>query len=307
LIELLVVIAIIAVLMGLLLPAVQRVREAANRTKCENNVKQINLAMHLYHDSHLFFPSGYLFTPLDPKPLTTNVLHRPPPKTFTQANGPGWGWASLLLPYLEQEPLSKQINYTLPVESDLNLAARTVVLQMFTCPSDRETGVFTVQTFKDLPLADAATNSYAGCYGYGDNLPTQPDQGNGMLFRNSRVRITDVTDGSSNTFAIGERCSLFTQTPWAGVMSGGIARTTPNAPVYTAIAEPAPVMVLARVARKTLNDPNSEPYDFFSPHPDTVIFAFVDGSVRPLHRTTDLAVLQAMATRDGHEIINSQE
>jgi prepilin-type processing-associated H-X9-DG protein len=131
--------------------------------------------------------------------------------------------------------------------------------------------------------------------------------GNGVLFRNSKVRIADITDGTSNTFMIGERASLFTQTPWAGVMTGGTARTTPGAPVFVSVVEPAPTMVLARIGRKSLNDPLSEPYDFFTPHPSKGAFAFADGSVHLVSIGVDLEVLQALATRNGEENISSPD
>src|SRR5262249_27514980 len=95
LIELLVVMAIIGVLIGMLLPAVQKVREAANRTSCQNNLKQMGLALHGYHDVRGTFPSGYLCQPKPDRNITA----------------PGWGWAALLLPYVEQGSLAQQINY----------------------------------------------------------------------------------------------------------------------------------------------------------------------------------------------------
>src|SRR5437899_2936417 len=96
-------------------------------------------------------------------------------------------------------------------------------------PSDRNPGGFTVQNEMDKDLATAATSSYAACFGQGGLLNSQPDAGNGVFARNSRIRVADITDGTSNTLAIGERAALFTQTPWAGVMMRGACRITPGA------------------------------------------------------------------------------
>jgi len=313
LIELLVVIAIIGTLVGLVLPAVQKAREAANRVDCKNNLKQIGIALHLYHDSEDYLPAGYLYT----KPKKTGsgggtqtpapmILRRPPPTSFGEPQDPGWGWAALLLPYLEQAPLAQQIDYTLPVAAPSNATARTTVLPVYTCPSDRETGLFTVQTTANQPLAQAATNCYAACFGGGVAPATKLDQGNGVFFRNSRVRLADITDGTSSTIAVGERAALFTQTPWAGVMTGGTARTTPGAPVYSAIVEPAPVMTLA-YCKRPLNSRLAEPYDFFSPHGTVIHFLFADGSVRPLDTDVDSAVLIALGTRAGGEAVSGTD
>jgi prepilin-type N-terminal cleavage/methylation domain-containing protein len=303
LIELLVVIAIIAVLVGLLLPAVQKVREAANRTACLNNLKQMGLATHLYHDALGSFPAGYLFAAAPTPPPAAFIIHGPPPNTFFQKCSPGWGWAALLLPFLEQDNLARQIHFDLPVEGPTNLDSRVVPLKIYTCPSDYHTGVFTVRSIVGHPFSEAATNSYAACFGSIEIPPIHPELGNGIFFRNSTVRTGDVTDGLSNTFAIGERGALFTQTPWAGVMTGGTARTTVGAPVYTSVSEPAPVMALA-YCKRPLNSPHSEPYDFFSPHRAVCHFAFADASVHALAPSTAAAVLEALGTRQGGEVIS---
>jgi prepilin-type N-terminal cleavage/methylation domain-containing protein len=311
LIELLVVIALLAVLFGLLLPAVQKAREAASRLHCQNNLKQIGLALHLYADNYRTFPPGYVYHPSTPvrPPIGFSVpkpqkIDRHPPRPGTQPNSPGWGWASYLLPNLEQGNLAQQINYTLPVEAVSNLPARITLLSIYTCPSDLNTGLFTVPSAKNTDLAMAATNSYAACFGNGYLLGIQPDDGNGIFYRNSAVRFADITDGTSNTIAIGERGAILAKGPWAGVMTGGTIRTTPGAPVYASIIEPAPAMVLARVGPHTLNATNSEPYDFFSPHAQVVQFLFGDGSVHALSISTDLGVLQSLATRSQGEPVD---
>jgi prepilin-type N-terminal cleavage/methylation domain-containing protein len=306
LIELLVVIAIIAILLGLLLPAVQKVREAASRTRCQNNLKQMGLALHLYHDTRQSFPPAYLYqpSPVTPPPPTQRRIDRIPPKDPPGSEAPGWGWAALLLNNLEQNNLAAQINFTLPVESVVNWNARTMPLTIYTCPSDIGTGVFTVQAVGNAPLAMAATNSYAACFGAGGLPNTMPDVSNGPFFRNSRTRATDITDGMSNTFLIGERAALLARAPWAGVITGGSIRTTPGAPVYNSLMEWSPVMAMARIGNKTLNSPYSEPYDFFSPHGQVVQFIFADGSVHPLSNAIDLPVLQALATISGGEVVD---
>lgn len=318
LIELLIVIAILAILLGLLLPAVQKVREASNRTHCQNNLKQIGIALFLYSDTRESFPAGYLYQASATANLPSTsgskgrviplVIDRHPPRppgAPPQPNSPGWGWAALILDSIEQGNLARQINYNLAVESASALSARTSMLSIYTCPSDTNTGVFTVQTEQNTALASAATNSYAACFGFGGLLDTQPDSGNGAFFRNSHTRIADITDGTSGTLLVGERAALLAQSPWAGVMTGGTLRTTPGAPVYSSIIELAPNLVLARVWNKTLNSPYSEPPDFFSPHTQVVQFLFADGSVHALSIGTDLTILQALATIGGGEVVDA--
>jgi hypothetical protein len=278
-------------LIGLLLPAVQKVREAASRTQCANNLHQVGLALHNYHDSQGSFPSGYLCAQPQANPDYTS---------------PGWGWAALLLPFIEQGNLSRQINFALPIEDPSNLGARTMILKLYVCPSDRYTGLFTVYSKSNAALAQAATNSYAACHGVGVDLDEELDDFNGMFSRNSRVRFADVTDGTSNTIAIGERGAFFTQSPWAGAVNFGTTRITPNAPVINPNAiEDAPTQTLAHIDIEMFNDPRADSEDFFSAHTGVGLFLFADGSVHSITTSLSLPTFQALSTRDGGEVVNA--
>src|SRR5882672_9628126 len=132
LIELLVVIAIIAVLIGLLLPAVQRVREAANRTQCKNNLKQMGIGLHNYHGDFGSLPPGLVSRLADP------AWVMPPGNCNAEAPdlGPGWSFFAFMLPYVEQDTLYRSIRFDLPLTDPANDAARRTLVKTYVCPSD---------------------------------------------------------------------------------------------------------------------------------------------------------------------------
>ena len=152
LIELLVVIAIIAVLIALLLPAVQAAREAARRVQCVNNLKQMGLALHNYHDAVSIMPPGYI--------AASRFIDG---ETDT---APGWSWAAAILPQLDQAPLYASINVWLPVQSPTNTTAVTTLLNAYLCPSDLlPGGTFPIGDGLGGVVATVAPSSYAACTG----------------------------------------------------------------------------------------------------------------------------------------------
>jgi prepilin-type N-terminal cleavage/methylation domain-containing protein/prepilin-type processing-associated H-X9-DG protein len=290
LIELLVVIAIIAVLIGLLLPAVQKVRESANATQCQNNLKQIGLALHGYHDRQGSFPPGYISKD---KPDGTD-------------GGPGWGWASFLLADLEQANLQQQIDFTKGVHMAA-AAVRTQGLPVFHCPSDVDIGTFTVFMKSGQAITDVAHADYVGVFGTGEIRATVVGGvGDGVLFRNSAVRIADVRDGTSNTLFVGERSSDLALATWTGSVSNGVV---PPQPPLTAPVGDAPVLVLGRTGTAAApfppNGAVAHVADFRSRHPGRVQFLFGDGAVRRVGPTVDAAVWAALGTRAGTEAVSA--
>jgi prepilin-type N-terminal cleavage/methylation domain-containing protein/prepilin-type processing-associated H-X9-DG protein len=308
LVELLVVIAIIAVLIGLLLPAVQKIREAAARAKCQNNLKQIGLGLQTHHDTYNALPPAFLWTDQNfpggggsPPPPR---IDRPPPPAYTDPNWPGWGWAAHILPFVEQAPLHAQIDFTAPAVGVLGHVARGTPVALYVCPSDTHAGEHHFTTADGMKVAAAYTNSYAACWGALGMMSAEPQNGNGLFFRNSKVNIArDIGDGTSNTLAVGERPASFARAPWLGALDVAAIITTPGAPVYRSAAYPSAVMPTARVGNKTLNDPWCEPDDFFTPHTGVMNAVYADGSVRTVKIGVDPAVFQAVATRAGGETL----
>jgi len=174
LIELLVVIAIIGILIALLLPAVQKVREAANRTHCLNNLKQIGLALHNYHGANGAFPPGFISKLKDPSwQYQTGNTNSFPPEW-----GPGWSFFALILSYVEQEPLYRSIHFDLTITDSANDAARQTAVPLYLCPSDTGRRLINVTTCGNPPnpsntplfMTDAAVCSYVGCLGGGNSI-----------------------------------------------------------------------------------------------------------------------------------------
>ena len=298
LIELLVVIAIIAVLIALLLPAVQAAREAARRIQCANNLKQIGLAIHNYHDAMGGFPPGY--------------LSRPGPDGDN--TGPAWGWAAMLLPQVEQSPLFNAINFSLAIEAPANQTARLTKINAFICPSDASfVAQFTVvddstsSSTLGSPICDVASSDYVGCFGKGDvsDIPGR-DRGEGLFFRNRSVRIAEVTDGTSQTLAVGEKSQNLARATWTGAISNAAVTITALQAEGGLSPEGGGALVLSHTGE--LDGPNSKPAhadQFWSRHPGGAQFAFADGSVRFIKEKRPLAILQSLATRQGGEVISA--
>jgi prepilin-type N-terminal cleavage/methylation domain-containing protein/prepilin-type processing-associated H-X9-DG protein len=291
LIELLVVIAIIAILIGLLVPAVQVVREAASRTQCMNNLKQIGLALHGYHDANRRFPPGYFAAG--------------PHVNGATDTAPGWGWAAYILPYLEQKNLYAQLNLSQPIQS--SPGAQTVV-QLYLCPSDLvASGPFAVVDSSGNPVCLTAPSSYVAYCGGTDR--TTAATGTGVFYRNSRTRVSDITDGTSNTLLVGERAWANVKGTWAGAISGGLCDQGQYNPQFVAgkPGQGAASLVLAHSSTNN-NTAGRGLDDSSSRHRAGSNFLFADGSVHFIRNvlpgTADNLDLRALGTRAGGEILS---
>jgi prepilin-type N-terminal cleavage/methylation domain-containing protein/prepilin-type processing-associated H-X9-DG protein len=292
LIELLVVIAIIALLLGLLLPAVQKVRASAARLSCLNNLKQIGLAMHNYHDANQKLPPGY----------TARGTY----VDGTTDTSPGWAWGAYILPYLEQDNLYQQFNLSQPVTS--SPAIQTMV-KTFLCPSDIvPPTAFTVTDKSWSPICLAAPSSYAACCGGG--VSTTAAIGNGSFYRNSAVRLTDIGDGTSSTIFVEERAFANVQGTWVGAVSGGYCNQGQYNPaaVPGKLGQGAADLVLIHAGTNN-NTTGRNLDDASSKHTGGSNFLFADGSVHFLRSaaggSADAAILQAMGTIGGGEVTSS--
>ena len=296
LVELLVVIAIIGVLVGLLLPAVQAAREAARRMSCTNNLRQLGLALHNYHDAFRSFPSGWM-----------------PTSTPDVDNGFGerWGWTVFVLPHLEQSPLYEQLNVSngrqpIPLANDPR--AQTV-LGILICPSDPAEAIN--ESYPDPNGNFYPKSNYPAVHGRSEEVSILTNGGNGLFSKGSRIRFADVTDGTSNTIAIGERDTRSSRRGIFGALGdpyrhaavwiramprpGSITPTTQHGRSVTGVCTDLPN------STRLLNGESSRA--FGSGHTGGAHFAFADNSVQFIGQTIDPITYGRLAQRNDGNVI----
>jgi prepilin-type processing-associated H-X9-DG protein len=312
LIELVAVITIIAVLIALLLPAVQAARAAARRIQCASNLKQIGLALHGYHDAWQSFPPAYLA-----RPVTGLEL------------GAGWAWGALVLPYLEQSPVYDDANFDLGFgEVDVrrgllgvkaNKTVRQAHISTFLCPSAGG-GDGPIRLGYDSASVSGSPGQYVASAGWMDTAAASIE-GSGVMYPNSRVAIGDVKDGASVTLMIGERSRNLADATWSGVF-GSLSEPAPLCtkagwPVESCVGlmfllmgrtGPSSDIISGSIpGGNTPNSPGAGADAFWSRHPGGCQFGLCDGSVRFVKETLSPHVFQALGSRAGGEVIGADE
>jgi prepilin-type N-terminal cleavage/methylation domain-containing protein len=300
LIELLVVIAIIAILIALLLPAVQQAREAARRTQCRNNLHQIGLALHNYHDAHSMFPPGVIVKYADSDGYGCRF------PDCGQYGVPGYrtsAWSSLILPYLDETAVYNSLNFTYALGSGYvgikNTTGARSVLKQYVCP-----------TAGDVVVNDTIGSSmtYAGVRGNylssnGSPWAGQlPDQVSGIFGPCTSHRMRDIRDGSSNTLMVGEARDYITPTNVGWFGPGlGVIRGARGCRSWA-------------IGMNNLYCPQSADYgNYFCPHlfgswhEGGAFFCFADGNVRFLSENIDWGTYNALMTKANNELIDDED
>ena len=283
LIELLVVIAIIAILIALLLPAVQQARESARRSTCKNNLKQIGLALHNYHDSHNIFPFGRSYTDNS---------------TAAPQNFGSQMCATMLLPFLDQTNVYNQFNFLTAFNAAPNAAATQQKINVFLCPSNPQNEGLN-WTGAGGPDDSWGSHYQPVAHSGRDGNPARDGQDavgfnkDGMFYRNSKTKFRDVLDGTSNTLAfaetVGDAPGSHEIFAWGSYGGGGIG-------VRSGINANFPLL--------SGWDWNGD--DFTGPgsyHTGGCHFLMGDGAVRFISENIDLGTLQDLTTRAGAEVV----
>jgi prepilin-type N-terminal cleavage/methylation domain-containing protein/prepilin-type processing-associated H-X9-DG protein len=290
LIELLVVIAIIAILIALLVPAVQKVREAAGRTQCENNLKQIALASHNYHDNYKRFPPGLNL------PGQENSGWDPAPDAERY-----YGLHVALFPYYEQANLQKQLILDVQDPQSQNCngpdSPGAQVIPMLTCPAEAFFPSGYVGTYGNLYFG---LTSYGGCSGTSQTSSTANQMArNGVFFMNSRTTLATIVDGTSSTLLFGERSRQNLPATSSSEALGGWAWANSFAQEDNTMNTNEPIEGVQ------LHDLNQ----FGSQHAggDLANFAFADGSVRAISRTISIVNFQRLSTCAGGEVVDESD
>jgi prepilin-type N-terminal cleavage/methylation domain-containing protein len=303
LIELLVVIAIIAILIGLLLPAVQKIREAANRMKCSNNLKHMGLALHNYNDTYGQLPKG--------NTAWVNV-------TVSPWEG-SWSWEAQIQPFIEGDNIARMAK-TFASSGGSNYyswynPACPIKQKIYTCPSDSRGGQACPAALAGLPAGcDQAITSYLG------NAGTTSTAFDGVLYKDSVVKLTDMTDGTSNTFMVGERPPSqdlnfgwwFAAYGYDGQGNGDCVMTSNDIAIANYFANsgnsysPGSLPCDAPPAQKVGMGPgNPNRYcdgsHYWSFHPGGTLFLWGDGATRFMSYTRN-PLLAALSTRAGGEV-----
>ncbi|MBX3411846.1 MAG: DUF1559 domain-containing protein [Pirellulales bacterium] len=264
LVELLVSVAMIGIMIGLLLPAVQAAREAGRQAKCRSNLRQLGIALHSYHDSFGYFPTG-----------------------CTERGRKQLAWSVFILPYIEQENVWRLIDVNRPYTSAANREATTRIIPTYLCPStarleyDRvgyTTGDRNNNGRQD-PGEFMGVTDYGGIYGAA--MPGITTLGNGVMLYDKAIKIVDICDGTSQTVVVAEN----TGRGWAhdGEWANG-------------------ENIFDQYGR--INDPdNRDLNEMWSDHPGGVQTLFCDGSVHFLRDEMDLKTLEAICTRNGRDVL----
>jgi prepilin-type N-terminal cleavage/methylation domain-containing protein/prepilin-type processing-associated H-X9-DG protein len=313
LIELLVVIAIIAILIGLLLPAVQKVREAAARATCTNNLKQLGLALHSYHDANGFLPSNI-------RPSTTSTVRV--------------RWLTFALPYVEQGPLFQSINQSVNWSDPVNTSFTGQRLKVAECPSAPNGLILDGAPPPESWAPIVANGDYSGFYGVDPQLvtlglidATSGRVNNGAISKSVRLNFAAFVDGLSNTLHLTESAGrpnvyrngklVLTATGNDRVNGGGWCRPASELNILRGssadgLTFPGPrgINVTNGEVLATYTPPTGHPYygvdgtsQIYSFHAGGTNALLVDGSVRFLRASTDIRALAAAVSRDGGEAI----